>query len=289
MYHLFFYFPSIILDMNFLYSLLAFNLPSYFSGARQMSCTEGGAEHKCPITPEHLEAARLCHKVYDDEYLHSSEKYVDSPETDVQCSLSVSKNILYVVFRGSDDLTDWYHNMNADLVRYPAKSETKVHAGFLVQWMSVRHEILKKITEMIETRKEKDPIETIVLTGHSAGSPPSCLCAKELKVDIDTRVITFGSPRFSNNYFKNEFKAKCTRIVLDRDVVTRFPTSLGEEYVHVGDPLQLREDEVVQRDTTKFEAFRWFLLGVPRADFGVKDHYIQNYVQAIEKFLRQTS
>lgn len=274
--------------MNFIYSLFAFNLPSYFFGSQpQLSCTEDGTEYKCPIEPEHLEAARLCHKVYDDEYLHNSEKYVDSPETDVQCSLSVFNNTLYVVFRGSDDLTDWYHNMNADLVKYPAKSESKVHAGFLVQWMSVKQEILQKIHEMIESRKENDPIQSILFAGHSAGSPPSCLCAKELDVDIDTRVITFGSPRFSNQYFKNDFKPRCTRIVLDRDVVTRFPTSFRDEYVHIGDPLQMRENKVVQRDTTKFEAFSWFLFGIPRADFGVKDHYIQNYVRAIEKFLSE--
>ena len=253
----------------------------------------------CLIKQEHLDTARLCHLVYDDEYLRNSERFVDSPSTDVQCSMSVDENKLYVVFRGSDDSTDWAHNFNMGLVSYPSKSSHKVHAGFLVQWISVREEVKKKVAQMIESSSVKGkPIETIVFTGHSAGSPPACLCALEMLNEnfekfenFEIRVVTFGSPRFSNQAFKDSFEdsfgiQNCTRFVLDRDLITRLPINFSNGYTHVGSPLQLRDGHIVQRDTTNFETFQWFLLGVPRLDFGIKDHNISNYVDKIKSFLK---
>lgn len=250
-------------------------------------------KNTCPVTQEHLHAARLCHLVYDDEYLHKSERFVDSPSTDVQCSMSVDDldaSKLYVVFRGSDDSTDWSHNFDMNLVPYPSKSRKQLHAGFLVQWLSVREEVHSKVAEMIQLGNESgSPIQSIVFTGHSAGSPPACLCALEIEAleNIEARVVTFGSPRFSNEAFKDSFEAslgiqKCTRFVLDRDLVTRFPLNFSNGYRHVGSPLQLRDGHILERDTTNFETFRWFVLGLPRFDFGVRDHDISNYVEKIE-------
>lgn len=256
--------------------VMAFDLSSFFP--KQI-------HKKGHVTREHLQAARLCQLVYDDDYLHKSERFVDVPSTDVQCSMSVDDGKLYIAFRGSDDKTDWSHNFNMNLVDYPAKSKTQLHAGFLVQWLSVREEVKSKVSEMLELNKG---IETVVFTGHSAGSPPACLCAKELGLglDVEVRVITFGSPRFSNKAFKEEFEKtqKCTRFVLDRDLVTRFPINFYNGYTHVGSPLQLRGGHVLQRDTTNFETFQWFLLGIPNLDFGVRDHLISNYVEKLEGF-----
>lgn len=241
----------------------------------------------CPMTEEHLQAARLCHKVYDDDYLHSSERFVDSEYTNVQCSMSFEDNKLFVVFRGSDDMVDWFHNFNMDLVKYPENSEAEFHAGFLVQWLSVKDEVKQKIAEMIELKA----VDAIVFAGHSAGSPPACLCAKEVSntCNTDVRVVTFGSPRFSNHVFKEDFeksnKIPCTRIVLDRDLITRFPFSFSGVYAHVGKPLQLRDDHVLERETSAMETIYWWLLGMPRIDLGVRDHDVENYVSEIEKLV----
>lgn len=243
--------------------------------------------HEHPMTHEHLETARLCQLVYDDEYLHNSERFVDSPSTDVQCAMSVKGSKLFVVFRGSDHETDWAHNFNANLVEYPKKSKSEFHAGFLVQWLSVRDEVKKKVHEMIEL---KEDIDTVIFAGHSAGSPPACLCAKELGLDSENyslKIFTFGSPRFSNTVFKTDFETdfQCTRIVLDRDVITRFPLKFYNGYAHVGSPLQLREDHVIERESTYFEAIQWLLLGIPKLDLGIRDHDIGNYVEKIKHFL----
>ncbi len=253
-------------------------------------------QYQCPITKEHLEAARLCHKVYDDEFLHASESFVDSPSTDVQCSMTIVESKLYVVFRGSDDFTDWFHNLKMGLINYPANSKKQFHTGFLIQWLSVKDEVQKKINDIIDNRLTiNNPIDTVVLTGHSAGCPPACLCALELEKYItdnknfQVRVITFGSPRFSNHIFKQDFEAKdylsCTRIVHDRDLVTRFPTSLYSEYEHVGKPIQLRGDHVLQEETSNFEAFRRFIFGILTLTFGVEDHNVDKYVEEIQSLL----
>lgn len=270
--------------------VMAFDFSSYISQKLTSLKPTSHTGDKCPVTPEHLEAARLCHLVYDDEYLHKSERFVDSPSTDVQCSMSVDKHILYVVFRGSDDRTDWSHNFNMNLVEYPPNSRNQIHAGFLVQWLSVKEDVNKKVSDMIEISNGRGkPIKTIVFAGHSAGSPPACLCAKELELDsVEVRVITFGSPRFSNQAFKTEFETskQCTRIVLDRDLVTRFPINFYNGYAHVGKPLQLMEGNIVlQRETTNFETFKWFLFGIPDFDFGVRDHDIRKYCEEIESYL----
>lgn len=266
-----------IINAIILTRVIAFDFSTYFTSIKPHK--NNGA-----LTKEHLDAARLCQLVYDDDYLHKSERFVDVPSTDVQCSMSVDDRKLYVVFRGSDDKTDWSHNFNMDLVQYPAKSKNQLHAGFLEQWLSVREEVNKKVKDMLELNKG---IETVVFTGHSAGSPPACLCAEEFDLETEVRVITFGSPRFSNEAFKAEFEKtqKCTRIVLDRDLVTRFPINFYNGYAHVGTPLQLRDGHVLQRDTTNFETFQWFLLGIPRLDVGVRDHLIENYVEKLESYL----
>lgn len=264
------------------------HVSSYFNPNPNKLNEKSVIKNTCPVTQEHLHAARLCHLVYDDEYLYNSERFVDSPSTDVQCSMSVDDCKLYVVFRGSDDSTDWSHNFDMNLVSYPSKSNKQVHTGFLVQWLSVREEVTTKIAEMIDLSHESGtPIQTVVFTGHSAGSPPACLCALESLENIEVRVVTFGSPRFSNQAFKDYFEAlpgiqKCTRFVLDRDLVTRFPINFFNGYRHVGSPLQLRDGRILERDTTNFETFQWFVLGLPRFDFGVRDHDISNYVKKIE-------
>lgn len=247
-----------------------------------------------PMTHEHLDTAKLCQLVYDDDYLHSSDRFVDSPSTDVQCAMSVKGSKLFVVFRGSDHHTDWAHNFKANLVEYPNNEYNneyneypEFHSGFLVQWLSVRDEVKRKIHELITDTN----IKTVIFAGHSAGSPHACLCAKELRLDsknYSVKIFTFGSPRFSNTVFKTDFETdfECTRIVLDRDVVTRFPLNFNNGYAHVGSPLQLRDDYVVDRESTYFETFQWLLLGIPKLDLGIRDHKIGNYVEKIQQLLK---
>lgn len=234
-----------------------------------------------------LECAKLCENVYDDEFLKNSEYYVENEDSDCQAVIKKSGSTLFVCFRGSDSLQDWRMNFKQLLVSYPTNSGKKVHAGFLIQWLSVKDELLGKLGKLIDKYRY---VDEVVFCGHSAGVV-CCLAAsdfgKQNKLKkLKCEVVTFGSPRICNKEFKEDFKSrvKCTRIVLDRDLITRLPFRfLG--YRHLGTPYQLRENEVINRETSAIETVWWMLLGIVKGDVGIRDHFIDNYVRAIENNL----
>ena len=251
----------------------------------------------CPITLEHLEAAKLCKNVYDNGWLHGSEQFVDFKETNVQAALNVIENTLYVVYCGSSTRRDWQQNMKFNMANYPSNSKQEIHFGFLLNWISVKKEIETKIEIILD--KYKNNVEKIVFCGHSAGGPLSILNTYDMadklrdKYSIDVKAITLGAPRMGNEAFKYacEAKLETTRIVLDKDVVTRLPIGIfnwGDRYRHVGKPLQLRDGEILQRDTNAFESFKWILGGIPKFNLGlIDDHDISNYIEEMEKILEE--
>ncbi len=246
------------------------------------------------LTHDHLLLAKICESVYDDEFMRSSESHVENNTTDTQCIVSadLERRQMVVCFRGSDSATDWRMNFFTTLTEFPHKSKRYVHSGFLTQWMSIASEFEKKFVEMMDIHKEG--IDEVVFCGHSAGTV-SCLAAYEMEPILKEkysgkkiRVVTFGAPRMGNDKFRDhmEERAECTRIVLDRDVITRVPFSmLG--YKHIGNPVQIRKDRILARDTSPLEALHWMVMGIPRADVGVRDHFIQNYRVAIEEWLTE--
>lgn len=237
------------------------------------------------IDPTVLKCAKLCEKVYDDEYLHSCEHFVESKDTDCQASITRAGNTLFIAFRGSDSSTDWRINFKSSLVPYPSDSDRKVHAGFLIQWLSVKEQLLLKLQFILSQDKD---IGKIVFCGHSAGAV-CCLAAADFldsvqgNTLVECEVVTFGSPRICNVEYRRHFeqRLRCTRVVLDRDVITRLPLPVMG-YEHVGDPWQLRDNGIIRRDTNFLETIWWMLLGLPEADLGVRDHMIDKYVKAIE-------
>ena len=55
----------------------------------------------------------------------------------------------------------------------------------------------------------------------------------------------------------------------------------------MGKAIQIRENCIIQRDTTTIESIHWMILGLPRGDIGVRDHFINNYRDAINGWLTQ--
>jgi len=237
---------------------------------------------KNKLDPLVLECAKLCEKVYDDEFFKNS-NHVENKDSDCQVVIKQSGSTIIVCFRGSDSLQDWKMNFRQLLVSYPAKTDKKVHAGFLVQWLSVKDELFSKLEEIMDNKY----IDEIVFSGHSAGTV-CCLAASDFEKQnknekLNIEAVTFGSPRICNKEFKNDFasRIKCTRIVLDRDIITRLPFRfLG--YRHLGTPYQLRENKVINRETSAIETVYWMLLGAVKLDIGVRDHFMDNYVKVIE-------
>ena len=239
----------------------------------------------------HLKAARYCKNVYSDEFMKTCDHFIENIKTDTQCVIDNSDGKLFICFRGSDHIIDWKSNFNLDMKKtwsYKKDNNNKFHDGFLNAWCSVKEEITTKIKKSIE----KDDINEIIFTGHSAGTVCN-LAAYDLYklingMDIPMQVITFGSPRCCNKDFEEEFESiiKCTRFVLDRDIITLFPLSLfGDEYRHIGSPIQMRENEVLTEEIGLCESIKYTILGLTVAEIGVLDHDIKNYIKEIEKYI----
>ena len=242
---------------------------------------------KNKICYDHMYSAILCRDIYDDKILHSSEKYIDCIETSVQCMFKVKNDILFIAGRGSDEKNDWLHNFRFHMEEYPFKSNKKFHAGFLVQYMSIRDNFISLLDYMIT----KHEIKKIIFSGHSAASGWVSLAAfdlyKRIKKDynLNVEVITFGSPRLANEYFGDDFDSniECTRYINDRDLVTKVPFKfLG--YKHLGKPIWIRNNgKMVKRDANGFQTLVFILTGFPRADVGLRDHYMDSYIKNLKE------
>jgi len=234
------------------------------------------------LTKKHEHMAKYCQDIYLDEHLTTYD-HIDKKDTCVQVAFIIENNELIIVFRGSDSGTDWLHNFMVTKSEYPIDSGVYVHTGFLLKILSIKDTLKQKIKKYIE----ENSIKKVVFTGHSLGH--SCILAAYVSFDIigdiPIEIITFGGPYVGNDKFKEaiEERCECTRIVLDRDIVSRMPSIPGYGYVHCGKPIQIRDDQILERETGLFEHCHWLLLGCFKADFGVRDHMVWNYYAAIKK------
>lgn len=242
-----------------------------------------------PLQQIHERLAKHSQDVYTKDFLEMH-RHINNESTGVQCALFVEADQLVICFRGSDSLlTDWRMNFHMSQIEYPLGSGCFLHSGFLAQWISIEQEFKKIMEEILEDKK--DEVKSVVFCGHSAGSAQCLIAAystRELikKFGLSGRSVTFGSPRVGNDKFKKEMESsmECERIVLDRDVITRVPI-FG--YQHVGNPFQIRDDEVLERDTSNLEQIHWMLLGARYSDVGIKDHFVWNYYSAIRRYLKE--
>lgn len=145
----------------------------------------------------------------------------------------------------------------------------------------------------IEEIRQVAEMQEVVFTGHSAGAAQGTIACSDLcdycrEGELGLELVTFGSPRVGNGEFKKDIESKiekCTRIVLDRDVVTQAPLSfLG--YEHVGKTIQMRDDIILEKEPTWLESLHWVLIGMPDVDLGARDHMPWSYVEEISKWLK---
>ena len=242
-----------------------------------------------PLEKTHERLAKHCQDVYTKDFLEMH-VHVENKDTGVQCVLMVEEEEkqLVVCFRGSDSTTDWRMNFHMSQSEYPKGSGRCVHSGFLVQWLSIEAEFKKKLEVLMEENREI--IREVVFCGHSAGAQ-CMIAAYSSKCIIDRyslaiKIVTFGAPKVGNDVFKKyvESHMNVTRIVLDRDVITRMPI-LG--YQHAGNPIQIRDDCILERDTSTLEHLHWMILGARSSDAGIQDHFVWNYYAAIRRWLSE--
>ena len=240
------------------------------------------------LTKDHLHIAKLCRDVYSKD-VEELDTFVQSKDTGIQATVTLEGTRAIICFRGSNQLKDWFLNLNMGKVPFLSRkhsdSENKVHSGFFIGHNSVKSKIYTKLKVIVDSGN----CESILFCGHSLGSVLSILSAFDYvnPKKIPISVVTFGSPRIGNKTFAENFNKEisCLRIVNDRDVVSVAPFQFMKFY-HVGETIQLKQDEVVVGDNTMWERVSWRFRGIFDFDFGIRDHKMPKYIEEIENHLK---
>lgn len=153
------------------------------------------------------------------------------------------KRAVYLIFRGTQNSTEWINNLNARLTSFLIDGHGSVHDGFLTLYLNVRDKLL----DVAKTFPKKSEIH---LAGHSLGATLAVLAACDLESTLGLKVAslyTFGSPRIGDNdfatAFNRSFAHKSFRIANSSDMVTevpfpsRFAGFFGGYFSHVETPV----------------------------------------------------
>ena len=187
------------------------------------------------------------------EFKHDALSYYDFVEVDnVEMMKLVFDNQAYVVFRGTDEVTDWLYNFNIH-------EHDGFHEGF--------YKLYDKIWNIVYEFKNK--YENIIYTGHSLGGALATVCASKLGC---SKLVTFGSPRVLTRKRKKEFNIETYRYVNNMDIVPKFPLPI--RFVHT-DGLQYitKSGKILKRN--------------PMSTFfshsNIDDHFMKQYLKFIKK------
>ncbi len=170
-------------------------------------------------------------------------------DIDTQCFIMSDEKNTIVVFRGSDDLSDWFANFQA--IRNPGPlSNSKAHGGF----QDALYPAVIKITEIID--RFNSGSKKLWITGHSLGG---ALCSLYAGMLIENGykvygIYTFASPRPGDDQFAAELNKYVVgphyRVVNTGDIVPHIPPE--PFFSHAGKRIILKEHK---RETTKAS---WF-------------------------------
>jgi predicted lipase len=141
--------------------------------------------------------------------------------------------ICWVVFRGTDEASDWGKNLNTKQETVPFVGN--VHAGFWSAWLSVRDLVCDAVMYTSKRLQKK-----IIITGHSMGGALAAICAADMFY-WNPDVYTFGQPRAGNAWFCERLLGLVYyRFVNSGDLVTQAPT--GWRFDHTGHEVWFDQD-----------------------------------------------
>lgn len=195
------------------------------------------------------------------------------------------QDYLAMVFRGTDELKDWWDNLDV-FVEQALFGE--FHRGF---WNSVEdlwHRLDNDLRAAREVKKRP-----LFIAGHSLGGAMATITAARLihKDRPFTSVYTFGQPRAVSRdtarLFNSEARSKYHRFQNNEDIVTRVPARLMN-YSHVGRCVYIDSERRLHADPGFWLKFLDTVEGSIESFIGddkfgfVGDHNIDRYIEAIE-------
>jgi triacylglycerol lipase len=157
-------------------------------------------------------------------------------EKGIQCALIESKDptkqFSILVFRGTNNVTDWFENLNVDLINF--SNQARVHQGFYDALMKVWPRLEPKLAKL------QGPI---YYCGHSLGGALAIIAAAKSERKPQS-VYTYGCPRVGDAEFSTSLESIAIyRIVNHLDMVTTIPPTVKYlEYAHPGRTCYITHD-----------------------------------------------
>jgi predicted lipase len=230
-------------------------------------------------------------------------KYLNMLITDTQAFLFRRDNNLILVFKGTQQLSDWKTNLKIRLKDFTVLADQeavpptgRVHRGFLDAWQSVEKQVIYYL------RKWMTPDTKLWVTGHSLGGALAAVATISLETQgfKVSGLYTFGQPRVADwklvNYMNARMGDRIVRYVNNNDVVPLIPPQIipwvpTRVYGHMGQFRYFSEFGHLRRQSFMFQRFPDRLIGLVRAILtsgspdAVDDHKMEFYVANLQKAL----
>ncbi|MGA5134198.1 lipase family protein [Streptomyces olivoreticuli] len=213
------------------------------------------------------------------------------PLEDTQAYTMASDDMIITAFRGTEpsEIRDWLSDTSTP--PWPGPSRTGyVHYGFGQALESIYPDVRNTLQEL------RTNGQTVWFTGHSLGGALAMLAGARLYLEeprlLADGVYTYGQPRTCDRLlasaYDKGFKQRMFRFVNNNDIVPQLPPEPA--YTHV-EALRYIDSNGKVRDTVSFldglgdKAKGLTADAFAPASAGVRDHFMRNYIAALEKNL----
>lgn len=215
-----------------------------------------------------------------------------------QAILVEHEQFLCMVFRGTDQIRDWFDNL--DIQKRQALFGV-FHEGFWEATQDIWPQIYRDYQHAYNAHN-KTKRRPLFITGHSLGGAMATIAAARM-IHEDSpfvSVYTFGQPRAMDRETQLRFNAECKdrfyRFCNNMDIVTRIPTR-ANGFTHVGQSIYIDDGMEMHRGIGRWQQFidamggaaekfveHGFGAGVRGLGEFIRDHKIGGYIQAVGKW-----
>ncbi|MEB3312759.1 MAG: lipase family protein [Cyanobacteriota bacterium] len=226
----------------------------------------------------------------------------DTLTTDTQAFLFRKGSAIILVFKGTQQLSDWKTNLKIRLRRFSVLDDTvtpplgRVHRGFLEAWQSVEKPLILRLKRWMN----EDPNAKVWVTGHSLGGALAAMAT----ISLESRGIpiaglyTFGQPRIAGwgmvNTMNRRLGDRIYRYVNNNDVVPLIPTQItpwmpSRIYGHMGRFRYFNSFGHLQRQSFPLQRLPDRVFGALHALItsgspdAISDHNMEFYIANLQK------
>ncbi|MGF1567660.1 MAG: hypothetical protein ACFCVD_06270 [Nodosilinea sp.] len=232
-------------------------------------------------------------------------KYLNMLISDTQAFLFRKDNNVVLVFRGTQQLSDWKTNLKIRLKQFTVLADQtamppngRVHRGFMDAWQSVEKQVIYYLKKWIT------PDTKLWVTGHSLGGALAAVAT----ISLETQGIhvnglyTFGQPRVADwrmvNHMNAKMRDRITRYANNNDVVPLIPPQLipwvpTRVYGHMGSFRYFNNRGSLRRHSWLTQRFPDRLGGMISSILttgspdAIDDHKMEFYIANLQKALAQ--